>query len=174
MKTEVAFRDSLWVNCTPGLRQPTSAQLHQEGGKRCQAARGQIYEGVSALSSRSVEAVRQHLGAVEGVRCPSAAVCLARSIGADGRGRRPPSRWSMVRAARVLEPGFRVSGLSVAAALDRVLGDRPGPCFITVDHGTEFQSQALVNWPIAAVCKRTSSGQRNPWKMPALNRLMAD
>lgn len=108
MKTEVAFRDSLWVNCTPGLRQPTSAQLHQEGGKRCQAARGQIYEGVSAVSSRSVEAVRQHLGAVEGVRCPSAAVCLARSIGADGRGRRPPSRWSIVNAARVWywSPGF--------------------------------------------------------------------
>lgn len=52
--------------------------------------------------------------------------------------------WS--RHSPVLEAGFRMSGLSVAEALDRVLGDGPGPRSITVDHGTEFQSRALEDW----------------------------
>ncbi|GMV49554.1 MAG: hypothetical protein AMXMBFR67_10970 [Nitrospira sp.] len=52
--------------------------------------------------------------------------------------------WS--RHSPVLEAGFRMSGRSVAAALDRVLGDGPGPRSITVDHGTEFQSRALEDW----------------------------
>jgi putative transposase len=34
----------------------------------------------------------------------------------------------------------------VGRVLDRVLGDRPGPRSITVDHGTEFQSRALEDW----------------------------
>jgi putative transposase len=46
----------------------------------------------------------------------------------------------------VLEAGVRMSGRSVAAALDRVLGDGPGLRSITVDHGTEFQSRALEDW----------------------------
>lgn len=52
--------------------------------------------------------------------------------------------WS--RHSPVLEAGFRMSGLSVATAVDRVLGDGPGPRSITVDHGTEFQSRALEDW----------------------------
>lgn len=52
--------------------------------------------------------------------------------------------WS--RQSPVLEAGFRMSGLSVSAALDRVLGNGPVPRSITVDHGTEFQSQALEDW----------------------------
>ena len=51
------------------------------------------------------------------------------------------SRWSPV-----VEVGFRMSGASVSAALDRVLGDGQGPRSITVDHGTEFQSRALEDW----------------------------
>lgn len=39
-----------------------------------------------------------------------------------------------------------MSGETVGHALDRVLGERPGPRSITVDHGTEFQSRALENW----------------------------
>jgi hypothetical protein len=31
-----------------------------------------------------------------------------------------------------------MSGFSVAVVLDRVSGDEPGPCSITVAHGTEF------------------------------------
>ncbi len=36
-----------------------------------------------------------------------------------------------------------MSGGIVGQILDRVLGDSPGSRSITVDHGTEFQSQAL-------------------------------
>lgn len=64
---------------------------------------------------------------------------------------RPPYRiltvvdhWS--RSSPVLETGFRMSGDIVGRVLDRVLGDRPGPRSITVDHGTEFQSRALEDW----------------------------
>ena len=39
-----------------------------------------------------------------------------------------------------------MSGEIVGRLLDRVLGDRPGPRSITVDHGTEFQSRALEDW----------------------------
>jgi putative transposase len=39
-----------------------------------------------------------------------------------------------------------MSGELVGRVLDRVLGDRPGPRSITVDHGTEFQSRALEDW----------------------------
>jgi putative transposase len=52
--------------------------------------------------------------------------------------------WS--RSSPVLEAGFRMSGDIVRRVLDRVLGDRPGPRSITVDHGTEFQSRALEDW----------------------------
>ena len=48
-----------------------------------------------------------------------------------------------IRHSPVLEAGFRMSGVSVSTALDRVLGNGPGPRSITVDHGTEFQSRAL-------------------------------
>jgi putative transposase len=52
--------------------------------------------------------------------------------------------WS--RQSPVLEAGFRMSGEAVGQALDRVLGEGPGPRSITVDHGTEFQSRALEDW----------------------------
>jgi putative transposase len=39
-----------------------------------------------------------------------------------------------------------MSGEIVSQILDRVLGDKPGPHSITVDHGTEFQSRALEDW----------------------------
>jgi putative transposase len=52
--------------------------------------------------------------------------------------------WS--RSSPVLEAQFRMSGELVGRVLDRVLGDRPGPRSITVDHGTEFQSRALEDW----------------------------
>src|SRR5215470_16733117 len=45
--------------------------------------------------------------------------------------------WS--RHSPVLEVGVRMSGGTVGQALDRVLGEKPGPRSITVDHGTEFQ-----------------------------------
>ncbi len=51
-----------------------------------------------------------------------------------------------IRHSPVLEAGFRMSGVSVSTALDRVLGNGPGPRSITVDHGTEFQSRALEDW----------------------------
>lgn len=51
-----------------------------------------------------------------------------------------------IRHSPVLEAGFRMSGVSVSTALDRVLGNEPGPRSITVDHGTEFQSRALEDW----------------------------
>ena len=52
--------------------------------------------------------------------------------------------WS--RSSPVLEAGCRMSGEIVSRVLDRVLGERPGPRSITVDHGTEFQSRALEDW----------------------------
>jgi len=45
-----------------------------------------------------------------------------------------------------LEPGFRLTGESVAAALSRVAKQRPLPRSITVDHGTEFTSKVLDQW----------------------------
>ena len=39
-----------------------------------------------------------------------------------------------------------MSGHSVAAALDRVLGAGTRPRSITVDHGTEFTSRVLEDW----------------------------
>lgn len=51
-----------------------------------------------------------------------------------------------IRQSPVLETGLRMSGRSVAAALDRVSGDGPRPRSITVEHGTEFQSRALEDW----------------------------
>lgn len=50
------------------------------------------------------------------------------------------------RHSPVLEVGVRMSGGTVGQALDRVLGEKPGPRSITVDHGTEFQSRALEDW----------------------------
>lgn len=52
--------------------------------------------------------------------------------------------WS--RQSPVLEVGFRMSGETVGAVLDRALNGTPGPRSITVDHGTEFQSRALEDW----------------------------
>jgi putative transposase len=39
-----------------------------------------------------------------------------------------------------------MSGVTVGAALDRVLRGSPGPRSITVDHGAECQSRALEEW----------------------------
>ncbi len=50
------------------------------------------------------------------------------------------NQWS--RSSPVIEAGFRTSGEIVSQILDRVLGDKPGPRSITVDHGTEFQFRA--------------------------------
>lgn len=52
--------------------------------------------------------------------------------------------WS--RESVSLEPGFRLTGESVAAALSRVAKQHPLPRSITVDHGTEFTSKALDQW----------------------------
>jgi putative transposase len=52
--------------------------------------------------------------------------------------------WS--RQSPLLETGFRMSGETVGQALDRVLNSSSGLRSITVDHGTEFQSQALEDW----------------------------
>ena len=53
-------------------------------------------------------------------------------------------QWS--RECVLIEPGFRMSGVIVAEALDRVAGARPLPTSIRVDHGTEFTSRALDAW----------------------------
>lgn len=53
-------------------------------------------------------------------------------------------QWS--RESRSVEPGFALTGASVAAALDAVARRRPLPKAITVDHGTEFTSRALDEW----------------------------
>jgi len=53
-------------------------------------------------------------------------------------------QWS--RSSPLLEVAGRMSGETVGAALDRVLGSAPRPRSITVDHGTEFQSRALEDW----------------------------
>ena len=52
--------------------------------------------------------------------------------------------WS--RHSPLLDVAPRQSGLTVGAALDRVLMGVPVPWSITVDHGTEFQSRALEDW----------------------------
>ena len=51
-----------------------------------------------------------------------------------------------IRSSSLLEVASRMSGDTVRAALDRVLGSAPRPRSITVDHGTEFQSRALEDW----------------------------
>ena len=53
-------------------------------------------------------------------------------------------QWS--RESLSVEPGFALTGASVAAALDAVARRRPLPKAITVDHGTEFTSRALDKW----------------------------
>ena len=53
-------------------------------------------------------------------------------------------QWS--RESLSVEPGFSLSGSSVAAALDAIARTRPLPTAITVDHGTEFTSRALDEW----------------------------
>ena len=53
-------------------------------------------------------------------------------------------QWS--RSSPLLEVASRMSGDTVRAALDRVLGSAPRPRSITVDHGAEFQSRALEDW----------------------------
>jgi putative transposase len=53
-------------------------------------------------------------------------------------------QWS--RSSPLPEVASRMSGHTVGAALDRVLGTAPRPRSITVDHGTEFQSRALEDW----------------------------
>ena len=53
-------------------------------------------------------------------------------------------QWS--RQSPVLEVAASMSGMTVGAALDRVLGPSTAPRSITVDHGTEFQSRALEDW----------------------------
>ena len=53
-------------------------------------------------------------------------------------------QWS--RESVSVEPGFSLSGASVAGALDVVAQHRPLPKAITVDHGTEFTSRALDEW----------------------------
>ena len=53
-------------------------------------------------------------------------------------------QWS--RQSPVLEVAFRMSGVTVSQALDRVVDGARGPWSITVDHGPEFQSRALEDW----------------------------
>jgi len=54
-------------------------------------------------------------------------------------------QWS--RESPLLEVATAMSGRTVAAALDRVLGGREAiPRSITVDYGTEFTSRALEDW----------------------------
>ena len=50
------------------------------------------------------------------------------------------------RQSPVLEPAFAHSGRSVAEALERVVTKLGTPTSITVDHGTEFMSNALEEW----------------------------
>lgn len=52
--------------------------------------------------------------------------------------------WS--RCSPVLEARFRMTGETVSQVFERVLGEGQGPRSITVDHGTEVQSQALEEW----------------------------
>jgi putative transposase len=71
-------------------------------------------------------------------------------------------QWS--HSSPVLEAGFRMSGEIVCRVLDRVLSDKSGPCSITVDHGTEFQSRALKTGPIGGASSSTSFDRGNPGK----------
>jgi putative transposase len=56
-------------------------------------------------------------------------------------------QWS--RLSPILEVVQRVTGADVAAALDRLQATASLPRSITVDHGTEFTSQALDTWAYA-------------------------
>jgi putative transposase len=62
----------------------------------------------------------------------------------------PRERWRMDFVHDALADGLEVAasmfGVTVGAALDRVLMGSPGPRSITVDDGTEFQSRALEDW----------------------------
>ena len=53
-------------------------------------------------------------------------------------------QWS--RESVSVEPGFSLTGHSVAQILDDVAQRRPLPRAITVDHGTEFTSRTLDDW----------------------------
>lgn len=53
-------------------------------------------------------------------------------------------QWS--RESVSVEPGFSLTGTSVASILDAVAQARRLPKAITVDHGTEFTSRALDDW----------------------------
>lgn len=53
-------------------------------------------------------------------------------------------QWS--RESPILEVASRMSGQTVAAALDRAIGRGVPPRSMTVDHGTEFMRKALEEW----------------------------
>jgi putative transposase len=46
--------------------------------------------------------------------------------------------------SRMLATGYSLR--ATAQAMNRALNGTPGPRYITVDHGTEFQSRALEDW----------------------------
>lgn len=55
-------------------------------------------------------------------------------------------QWS--RQSPILDVASSMSGASIAAALDRVIGSGPAPRSITVDHDTEFLSRPSKIWRI--------------------------
>jgi len=71
-------------------------------------------------------------------------------------------QWS--RESVSVEPGFSLSGVSVAAALDVVAQHRPLPKAITVDHGTEFTSRALDEWAWQRGVELDFIGPASLWK----------
>ena len=65
-------------------------------------------------------------------------------------------QWS--RESVSLEAGFCAHRQGVAEALERLAERRALPKAITVDHGSEFTSQALDEWAWHMACSSTSPG----------------
>lgn len=64
------------------------------------------------------------------------------------------NRWS--RESVLMEAAVALTGQRVVNSLEALSAHRPLPPAIQVDHGTEFTSKALDEWPIDAASRWTS------------------
>lgn len=71
-------------------------------------------------------------------------------------------QWS--RESVLMEANVALTGRSVVEALEGLSAHRPLPKTITVDHGTEFTSNALDEWATSEGSPSPSSGQESRWR----------
>ena len=60
-----------------------------------------------------------------------------------------------------------LSGTRVARELDRLVMERGKPKMVVGDNGSEFTSNAILNWADQAVSTGTTSRRASPCRMPS-------